>query len=183
MTRSVEEDILLLKRIRSGDEIAFKYLFDTYFTSLCRFMYVYINDKPTIEESVLDIFVYVWENRDTLQIQLSFKAYLFQAARNKALNMLRQKKQIISLDEVDKDIMDINESSLEEEELYHLIQAAISELPEKCREIFLLSRNESLTNKEISEKLNISTKTIEAQITKALKRIKKYLGDSYSYLW
>ena len=177
------DDILLLSKIRDDDELAFKYLFETYFTPLCRFIHTYISDKAIAEELVLDIFVYIWENRKTLHIHLSFKAYLFQAARNKALNVLRTEKRNISLDEIDIDIIETAITTLEEEELYGLIQEAVLALPQKCKEIFQFSRDENLSNQEIAKKLDISVKTVEAQITKALKRIKDFLGDSYSYLW
>ena len=131
----------------------------------------------------LDIFIYVWENRKTLQIQLSFKAYFFQAARNRCLNALRQEKKTISLDEINTDIADTEAISLENDELCRLIQEAVFALPEKCREIFNLSRNENLSNQEIAEKLNISIKTVEGQITKSLKKIKKFLGETYFYLF
>jgi RNA polymerase sigma-70 factor (ECF subfamily) len=146
-------------------------------------MHVYIPDKAVVEELALDIFVYIWENRTTLQIQLSFKAYLFQAARNKCLNELRQKKKTVSLNDIDIDIVDTEILSLENEELYKLIQEAVSALPDKCREVFNLSRNENLSNKEIAERLDISIKTVEGQITKALKRIKDFLGETYFYLF
>jgi len=180
---SRNDDILLLNLIKEGDKLAFRHLFETYFTPLCRFMHVYIKEKTIVEELALDIFVYVWENRMTLQIQLSFKAYLFQAARNRCLNVLRQKKKTISLEEVDKEIADAEVMSLENDELYHLIQDAVFALPEKCKEIFELSRNENLSNKEIAERLNISVKTVEGQITKALKQIKASLGEAYFYLF
>jgi RNA polymerase sigma-70 factor (ECF subfamily) len=73
--------------------------------------------------------------------------------------------------------------SLETDELYQLIQEAVLALPDKCKEVFQLSRTENLTNQEIATKLNLSVKTVEGQITKALKRIKDFLGDSYSFLW
>jgi RNA polymerase sigma-70 factor (ECF subfamily) len=178
------DDIILLNHIKKGDKQAFKEIFETYFTSLCRFMHVYISDKSIVEELALDIFTYLWTNRATLTIQISFKAYLFQAARNKCLNVLRARKhQVISIDEIEYDPEDLHSSSLESEELYLLIQEAVMALPEKCRKVFHLSRMENLTNQEISTRLNISLKTVEAQITKALKLIKEFLGDAYSYLW
>jgi len=146
-------------------------------------MHVYISDKTVIEEMALDIFIYVWENRNTLQIQLSFKAYFFQAARNRCLNALRQEKKTISLDELKTDMIDAEVMSLEYDDLYNLIQEAVLALPEKCKEIFNLSRNENLSNQKIAEKLNISVKTVEGQITKALKKIKDFLGKEYFYLF
>ena len=178
-----EDDIILLNLIREGDKLAFRHLFETHFTPICRFMHLYIKDTEIVEELALDIFTYVWENRKTLQIIISFKAYLFQAARNKCLNELRKKKNTVSLNQEEFDIEETNVMTLETEELYQLIQEAIMALPDKCKEIFQLSRSENLTNQEIASQLNISIKTVEAQITKALKRIKDFLGESYSFLW
>lgn len=178
-----KDDIILLNLIREGDRLAFRHLFETYFTPLCRFMHLYVHETTIVEELALDIFTYVWENRKTLQIQISLKAYLFQAARNKCLNVLRQKKLTISLNSDEIDVAETDVMNLETEELYQLIQEAVLALPDKCQEIFQLSRTENLTNQEIASRLNISIKTVEAQITKALKRIKEFIGHSYSFLW
>jgi RNA polymerase sigma-70 factor (ECF subfamily) len=99
------------------------------------------------------------------------------------LNTLRQKKLTVRLEDTDLDFAETNVMSLETDELYQLIQEAVLALPDKCKEVFQMSRNENLTNQEIATQLNISVKTVEAQITKALKRIKDFLGDSYSFLW
>ena len=183
MVANITNDISLLRQIREGNEDAFKSLFETYFTPLCRFIYLHLDDKNVAEELAMDIFIYLWENRETFQIQLSLKAYLFQAAKNKCLNELRKKKETVGLDGVEVSTINTSVSALETEELYRLIQEAVFSLPDKCRNIFLLSRRENLTNQEIARKLNISVKTVEGQITKALKKIKKFLGDQYSYLW
>lgn len=177
------DDILLLKLIQSGDEQAFKYLFDTYFVSLCRYMHLYLDDRQEVEELVLDLFMYVWEHREHINIHLSLKAYLFQAARNKCLNCLRDRKQTLSLDEVGDVFKDETASALEVEELNRLIAEAILSLPDKCRNVFRKSREENLTNQEIADEMQISVKTVEAQITKALKRIKGFLDEQYFYLF
>lgn len=177
------DDILLLKLIQSGDEHAFKYLFDSYFTSLCRYMYLYLDNTQEVEELALDIFLYIWEHREQININLSFKAYLFQAARNRCLNSLRDRKQTLSIDEVGDIANDEVASVLEMEELSRLILEAVCSLPERCREVFRKSREENLTNSEIAGEMQISVKTVEAQITKALKRIKEFLGEQYSYLF
>jgi RNA polymerase sigma-70 factor (family 1) len=178
-----EDDILLLKLIREGDKLAFRHLFESYFTPLCRFMHIYVHETALVEELALDIFIYIWENRKILSIQISLKAYLFQAARNKCLNVLRKEKLTVSLEQTEIDVEETNGLSLETEELYQIIQEAVLALPEKCKEVFQLSRNENLTNQQIATQLNISIKTVEAQITKALRRIKESLGDSYTHLW
>ena len=128
------DDILLLKLIKQGDQIAFRHLFYQYADSLERFITYYIHDREKSQDLVLDIL----QNYD---------------------------------------------SELELQELHHLIEEAVSLLPDKCREIFRKSREENLTNKEIAGQLHISEKTVEGQITIALKKIRIHLGDSYSYLW
>lgn len=182
MVANITNDISLLRQIREGNEDAFKSLFETYFTPLCRFIYLHLDDKNVAEELAMDIFIYLWENRETFQIQLSLKAYLFQAAKNKCLNELRKKKETVGLDGVEVSTINTSVSALETEELYRLIRRLFF-LCRTMPEHFLLSRRENLTNQEIARKLNISVKTVEGQITKALKKIKKFLGDQYSYLW
>ena len=133
---------------------------------------------------VLDIFTYIWENRQNFEIKQTLKAYLFQAARNKSFTYIRDKKIPVYLEEMEgMEIVQNYDSELELQELHHLIEEAVSLLPDKCREIFRKSREENLTNKEIAGQLHISEKTVEGQITIALKKIRIHLGDSYSYLW
>ncbi len=179
-----QDDILLLKLIKQGDEHAFKYLFDTYFVSLCRYINLYVDSYTEAEELALDIFMNVWESREHLEIKLSLKAYLFQAARNRSLNYLRDRKETRPLDENLQDsLMSTDYPSLEMDELNHLIEEAIAALPARCKEVFIKSRQENMSNKEIATSMDISLKTVEAQITKALKLIRDFLGDGYSYLF
>lgn len=178
------DDILLLKLIKQGDQIAFRHLFYQYADSLERFITYYIHDREKSQDLVLDIFTYIWENRQNFEIKLILKAYLFQAARNKSFTYIRDKKIPVYLEEMEgMEIVQNYDSELELQELHHLIEEAVSLLPDKCREIFRKSREENLTNKEIAGQLHISEKTVEGQITIALKKIRIHLGDSYSYLW
>lgn len=178
------DDILLLKLIKQGDQIAFRHLFYQYADSLERFITYYIHDREKSQDLVLDIFTYIWENRQNIEIKQTLKAYLFQAARNKSFTYIRDKKIPVYLEEMEgMEIVQNYDSELELQELHHLIEEAVSLLPDKCREIFRKSREENLTNKEIAGQLHISEKTVEGQITIALKKIRIHLGDSYSYLW
>lgn len=179
------DNIFLLQLIKNGDKQAFKYIFDTYFTALCRFMYLYLGNTQEAEDIASDIFASLWENRKKLEIRLTFKAYLFQAAKNRCLNAIRDRKATVSLDDINgQDAPQVNVTdALETEELNNLIQEAILSLPDKCREVFQKSRTNNLTNQEIAESMDISVKTVEAQITKALKQIRKSLGEQYYYLF
>lgn len=178
----MQDDILLQELIRRDDRKAFEYLFNLYFIPLCRFGSLYLNDSHEIKQIALDVYTYLWETRKELHIKLSFKSYLFQAMKNRCLNALRDAKDMCDLESVselgDKDNLDI-----EMDELNQLIQEAILALPDRCREVFVKSRKEHLSYKEIAEAMDISVKTVEVQIGKALKRIKDALGNDYHYLF
>ena len=93
------DDLFILKLIKAGDRLAFKHLFELYFTPLCRFVHLYMKKPGAAEDIVVDIFASFWERRETLQIQITLKAYLFQSARNRALNYLRDNERFISTDD------------------------------------------------------------------------------------
>lgn len=177
------DDILILEQLRKGNERAFQHLFETYFVSLCRFVRIYVSQENIAEEIVLDLFTSVWEKRQTLSIQLMFKAYLFQSVRNRALNYIRDNERFVPLDDFVAFEYSENDYAFDVRELERLIEEAVCSLSDKNREVFRMSREYHLTNKEIASQLNISVKAVESHITKALKYIKKYLGDSYHYLW
>lgn len=178
------DDILLLNLIKQDDEVAFKHLFYKYVDTLERFVFSYVNEREQAQEIVLDLFTYVWAHRSTLQIKLTLKAYLFQSAKNRSLNFLRDRETHLFMDDLQlADSFDNSSWSIETEELHQLIAEAVSLLPEKCRIIFEKSREENLTNKQIAATMNISEKTVENQITIALRKIKVFLGNKYSYLW
>ena len=177
----IDEDILLLNLIKEDDKLAFKYLFHKYMGNLCQFIDFFIHDKVTSEDLALELFASIWEIREELEIKQSFKSYLFQAARNKALTYLRDKKEYSGLDEAELLIDTTNDAAFEAEanELYRLIEEAVTLLPERCREIYQKSRNEEMSNREIAARMQISEKTVENQITIALKKIKKFLNRKY----
>jgi RNA polymerase sigma-70 factor (ECF subfamily) len=178
------DDMLLLSLIKRGDEHAFKHLFYLYFASLCRYTYLYLNREEEAEEITLDLFTHLWEHREEIEIKLSLKAYLFQAARNRCFNALRSRKQTVALEDASPEaLLHQEHPSIEFEELGRLLQEAIHALPDRCREVFMKSRTEQLTNQEIAHRMGTSVKTVEAQITKALKRIREHLGEGYSYLF
>ncbi len=177
------DDILILNRIKNGDESAFKFLFETYFSSLCRFACLYVKEHKIAEEIALDVFTLIWENRDSIEIRVTFKAYLFQATKNRAYNYLRDNERYFVVS--DFSILEKFEEdyTFESQELMGLIEEAISSLPLNNRLVFTKSRVENLSNKEIAEQMQVSVKTVEAHITKALKHIRTYLGESYSYFF
>lgn len=174
-----KEEQHILQKFIEGDESAFNDFFETYYTDLCNFVNAYIRNESVSEDIVQDVFVYIWKNRKNLAITSSLKHYLFTSAKNKSLNYLRNLRTRLSKEQ--QAIVDYEESSEQTDkeislkELQHLLNHAIENLPPKCREIYLLSRDEELSNKDISEKLGISIKTVENQMTIALRKIREAL--------
>ena len=177
------DDLFILRLIRAGDRLAFKHLFELYFAPLCRFVHLYIKKPEAAEDIVLDIFTGFREKRETLQIQVTIKAYLFQSARNRALNYLRDNEHFVPTNDFSSLERFENDDTLETRELQRLIQEAILSLPPKCQDIFNKSRMENLSNKDIADQMNIGVKAVEGHISRALKHIRAYLGDAYHYLW
>ena len=173
-------DLALWARISRGGELAaFRELFDRHYASLCRFAEYWLRDRTSAEEIVLDVYTHVWQHAAELQVTASVRAYLFRAVRNRALNHLRSNRfSYTPFEELGTLFASPESAQLEADEIMRLVDEAISQLPERCREVFLKSRNEELSNAEIAAEMAISVKTVEAQITKALHRIRETLRRS-----
>lgn len=141
----------------------------------------FVHDTDVVEDIVHDIFVNLWDKRDTIQEEKSVKSYLFRSVHNRCLNYIRDTKKFVDSEEYENQteiiLSEDNNESYETAELEVRIQDAINSLPEKCREVFLKSRVDELKYSEIAEILNISIKTVENQISKALKILREKLGD------
>ncbi|MCD4773395.1 MAG: RNA polymerase sigma-70 factor [Bacteroidales bacterium] len=163
------------------DETSFEELFRKHFNGLCFFAQNYVKDFDMAKEIVQESFINLWEKRQSIDISKSVKSYLTTSIRNKCLNYLRDTKKFnteIILSDVLFQEVDFEQSDkLIEKELNNKINNAIDDLPEKCKEIFQLNRFENLKYKEIAVKLNISIKTVETQMSKALKHLRKKLKD------
>jgi RNA polymerase sigma-70 factor (ECF subfamily) len=165
-----------------GDKQAFKYFFKKYYSELCNFVNIYLKDTSLSEEVVQDIFVYFWEHRSKVNIHSSVRAYLFGASKYRSLNELRKQKQLptghdsASVGNLQALPDETEDCFTNPEELKNILDQAIQQLPEKCKEVFLLSKKENLSNKDIAGQLNISVKTVENQITIALKKLRAHLS-------
>ena len=176
-----ERAIRLWQRIRQGggNLQAFRELFDRYYAPLCRFAAYWLRDRGAAEEIVLDVFTHLWQHAAELRIELSVRAYLFRAVRNRSLNRLRDDRlRNIPFDELEPLLADTPNHRIETDDLMRLVAEAVADLPVRCREIYLKSREEELSNTEIARELSISVKTVEAQIPKALRRIRHRIGEA-----
>ncbi len=171
----------LLEAIREGNETAFEMIFKEYYQALCRYAHSFLQDREEAEEVVQASFLGIWEKRTSLFITTSLKAYLYQSIRNRCLNVIKhgKVKQAHAQQEV---YMRVNHAESTSDtvlsnELEKKIYAAMQVLPEQCRLVFKLSRFEELKYQEIADQLNISVKTVENQIGKALKLMREELRD------
>ena len=173
-------DIDLVEQIKEGDDSAFRLFFDRYAKRLYNFSIYYLKSKPDAEEMVQDVFVKFWNNREQLNSGGNIKAYLFRVAVNTAYDIVKKKKQ----EGLDIDIIanTIFKNDTWDEVLYQDLQnrhdRLIDEMPEKRKEIYFLSRKKGLSNKEIAEELNISVRTVESQIYKAISFLKHHLFEN-----
>jgi RNA polymerase sigma-70 factor (ECF subfamily) len=162
----------------------FKKLYGAHYANLCYFGTRYIKDMEAIEDIVHDVFVKLWEKRKSIDADKSVKSYLYQSVNNRCLNHIRDHKKF----DKDFDQQNIIEDSIDEslqienEELGSEILKAIETLPDRCKEVFKLSRMEELKYKEIAERMGISIKTVEVQMSKALKILRGALKHQLELL-
>ncbi|MEM6723141.1 MAG: RNA polymerase sigma-70 factor [Bacteroidota bacterium] len=164
----------LLDLLQQDSRKAIDLLFQRDYEYLCRIAYRVLKDTNRSEDIVQDVFFELWKKRETIQIKSSIKAYLRRAVINKTLNFIRDQK-IRMDDDSSLQYLDNKENiqhNLEASEMQIRIEAALEELPPKCKMVFMLSRYEQLSYQEIADKLEISTKTVENHISKALKRLR-----------
>jgi RNA polymerase sigma-70 factor (ECF subfamily) len=174
----IVNDKVLLDRLTKGDENALNEIYLIYWQDLFLSAYNVLRDKAACEDIVQDLFLQLWQKREVLQITASLRAYLFTAVRYNVFRQIRTGKVRSELFEYIEERMDVTAADhlLEEREMNLQVARAVAALPEKCREVYKLSREEELSHKEIATKLNISTKTVENQITIALKRVRSSLN-------
>lgn len=181
------EDLRLLASLKEGTAQAMEMLFKKYFSRLCAFVMPYVKDENLAKDVVQEVFFRIWKNRAELNISSSFKSYLFMSAKNQALNQLRTAGRTDYFEEEHEEQFEWNEPAadarMEEKETRARIQAAIEKLPPKCRQVFSLSRFEGKSYKEIAALLDISPKTVENQVSKALYLLRGSLFTTLSVVW
>ncbi|MBJ6368972.1 RNA polymerase sigma-70 factor [Snuella sedimenti] len=175
----------------SESEDLFDILYKLHYPFLLKIAQSYIPSKEDAEEVLQDAFMKVWRKKDTLNSDDNITGYLYRIVKNTCLDFLRSKKHTLSLETnllQQKNLLNYNALSNEtashiiEKELQKKIEESIALLPKKCQLIFIKSRFEGLKHKEISAEMNISTKTIENHITKALRHLRIHLKDFLPFL-
>ncbi|WP_024770460.1 RNA polymerase sigma factor [Aquimarina macrocephali] len=177
-----KDDYVLTQALRKGEEKAYMFLLEKYHRRLHAYALSLANNHVLAQDIVQNVFLKTWRFREKLNSDYSIKSFLFKSVYNEFINtyqknkstMLLQYKYIESLYEVaegsDESVLEI---------MIEIVNKEIQSLPPKCRQVFELSKKEGLTNAEIAEYLNVSIKTVEAQITKSFSLLREKLGDKY----
>lgn len=184
MNHNIDGDILL--KIISGDEASFEIVYHFYYPKLKYFAQQYICDSEIAKNIVQDVFTELWNKKRSLKQDTNLNAWLFTVTKNKSLKVISQLKsqynydnylKIRQLDVNYKSLVNFETGDIVFEELQMQLQASLNCLSPACRKVFEMSRFEEKKNREIADELNLSIKTVEAQISKALKTLKSDLKD------
>ena len=171
-------DIKTIEALWNSNHKAFEAVFITYYNKTKALIYGYIKSESDAEELTEDLFVNLWINRQSIDISKSFEAYLHTIARNAAINYLNHK--YVHLAYTNKfqlqECSSTSEEDLIAKELGLLIDDLVEKMPEQRKQIYILSRNEGLSNTEIAERLNTTKRNVESQLSLALKEIRKAIS-------
>lgn len=176
-------DQSLVENIRKSNQGVFELVFKYYYSGLVVYADQIIKDTSVSEDIVQSVFLKLWENRESIEIR-SLHAYFTQCVKNRCIDYLRnqQVRQRFDNQGANVEAVDFEDDLWTKTELNELIESAIDELPPRCQEIFRMSRYDNLKISEIADKLSISKRTVETQISKALKLMRVKLIDYISLI-
>ena len=175
----------LLNFISSGDEQAFRQLYHHFYKKLLDFAFVLVRNKEAAEELVEDVFIKFWKNRQTAITVRNLKVYLYAATKNTSLNYLASKAKESITRPFDAIHIELSSNSMGPDQIlisretFARIKSAVETLPPKCKMVFKLIREDGLKYKEVAEILNLSPKTVDAQMTIAIHRIAFILREEF----
>lgn len=169
----------IIAGIKNKDKTVFDFVFSYYYTGLCAYTRRWVKDSDVAEDLVQDFFVKLWTNSSNIEITSSLKSYFFTSVKNRAVNYLKHVKikEKFGDQALNGSTEEYSNWEFTEPELTEIIEKGMQKLPPRCREIFILSRFEGKDNRQIAEMLGISKRTVELQISNALKILRTELKD------
>lgn len=178
----VEENRRLIEKLISGEEKAYILLLEKYHRQLNAYAVTLTHDQSSAQDIVQNVFLRTWKSRKKLNPEFSIRNFLYKCVYNEFLNTYQKNKAVVLLNK--KYIEYSHEVAVEMDDsminkMMEIVNREIKKLPPKCQKVFVLSKKEGLTNSEIADYLDVSIKTVEAQITKAFRILKNKLGDKY----
>ncbi|WP_268224048.1 RNA polymerase sigma factor [Sinomicrobium oceani] len=176
----------LVRGLKQGTSEAYSFLVNKYHHTLCTYAFTLVGDHDSAEDIVQNVLIRVWKKRKELKDDLDLKNYLYKSVYNNFIDHYRKMRPAFALEKIHIDsLRDYihEEPDNAMEALIAIVKREIDNLPPKCREAFLLSKQEGLTNMEIAEYLNISIKSVEGHITKAFSILRKALGNTVHHIF
>ncbi|WP_303309582.1 RNA polymerase sigma-70 factor [Hymenobacter sp. BT730] len=177
-------ELRLAELQRTNPEAFMEALYRAYYRPLGNAVFRVVQDRAVAEDLVQDLLLNVWKNRATLQITATYRSYLFRAALHAALRHTERQKRQVAWE--DANVVDMGTNStlehLNEQDAEAAVAAALATLPPQCRAVFLLSRQEGLSYQQIAETLDVSPKTVDNQMGKALRLLRQQLKGLFSGL-
>lgn len=169
------------------DKQGFEALFRKEITRLHNFARQYVSDSDSAMDICQNVFVILWEKRDTLENRDTLKSYLYTSVKNRCLNYIRDhkkyKSRVLDLECADEDTFFVAYAQTDTDALETQIHAALASLPERCRQVFEMSRFQDMKYREIAEALDISQKTVEAHMSKAMRMLREALAHLRLWMW
>lgn len=180
-----ESDETILPGLRRGDEKAYRTLFEQYYPILVAFACKYVESTDAAKEVVQEVFIKLYQSRETLQIKQSVKSYLFKAVYHTCINDLhaQQRRKIHHHQAFEELPTSAYRDDLVETEAVERVYQAVQKLPDQCRRIFTMNRFEGMTNQAIANELNLSKRTVETQVSKALRLLREALLAVLVIIW
>lgn len=179
-SNNLEKDILLIERLRYGDENAFSEIYQLYAASLIGFASSKLYSLEEARDLIHDVFVYLWAEQKKIQIHSSLQSYLFAITRHRIIDHIRRnvtrEEYASMLHGLTLDLENNLEKNIEAKDLVKVIEKVVGNLPPRTKEIYRLSRNEYKSISEIAEMLHLSDQTVKNQLTRALKFLRTSLG-------
>ena len=180
MEESYQNENQLINSLKRGDSSGYKFLVTKYHQKLCVYASSLTNDSDLAEDIVQNVFMSIWKNRIKLKEKFNLKSYLYRSVYNEFIDQYRRNKTVLTLEKKHIDALtyiveEEDEKSIDK--LINIVKKEIEKLPPKCKQTFLLSKQEGLTNIEIADYLNTSIKSVEAHITKAFRILRESIGD------
>ena len=175
-----QSDRALIVLLQEGDKLAFEEIYNRYKRPLQAHLYKKINDKDAVQDILQELFIYLWQQREKIQIQDNLGGYLYKAVQNRALNYYhrtqRENSHLVSLAEFINQEVCTADFTVLENELNAMINREVAQLPGRMQEAFIMSRNEGKSHKEIAEAFGTSEKTVSNQLSIALGRLRVRLS-------
>lgn len=174
------DDNILKNELEKGNQKALVFLMNNYHQPLCMYVFSLSNDYELAKDIVQNVFIKIWNKRKKIQSIKSIKSFLYRSAYNSAIDEWRKDKKMLPIEQkhlqaLNEIVEDKNEDLLQN--LIKLVRQEIQKLPPRCKETFLLSKEDGLTNIEISNIMNVSVRTVETQMNKGFKILREKLKD------